>query len=68
MGGSSLHTLNFTLETRLAYSERDSQAQCNLFNREDSLHQSLGVFASHGVTPKLILMLRSPVTHAAAAG
>ena len=45
-----------------------SQGGCNLFNREDNLHASLRVFASHGVQPKLILMLRSPVTHAAAVG
>ena len=66
MGAHSLDTLNRTLQERLAYS--DSQTRCNLFNKEGSLPPSLGVFASHSVTPKLILMLRSPVTHVAAAG
>ena len=64
----SLQELKRTLQKRLAYSEQDNQARCNLFNREDGpqeggLQASLLVFASHSVTPKLILMLRSPVTH-----
>ena len=63
VGPGSLDTLNRSLQERLASSEQDSQTRCNLFNREDSLQLSLSVFASHGVTPKLILMLRSPVTH-----
>jgi len=63
VGSGSLDTLNRSLQERLASSEQDSQTRCNLFNREDSLQLSLSVFASHGVTPKLILMLRSPVMH-----
>ena len=67
-GPWSSATLNRTLRNRLAYSKQDSQTRCNLFNREESLQASLRIFASQGVTPKLILMLRSPVTHAASAG
>lgn len=63
VGPESLSKLSRILENRLAQSEKDSQPLCNLFNREDSLHLSLRVFASHGVMPKLILMLRSPVMH-----
>ena len=73
MGKGSLDTLKRTLQERLAYSEQDNQARCNLFNREDGpqgggLQASLLVFASHSVTPKLILMLRSPIMHAVSTG
>jgi len=63
VGRDSIHALNHSLLARLASSEQDSQARCNLFNREDALEDSLRVFAFNGVTPKIILMLRSPVTH-----
>ena len=59
VGPGSLDTLNRSLQERLASSEQDSQTRCNLFNREDSLQLSLSVFASHGVTPKLILITGS---------
>ena len=68
MGKGSLDTLKRTLQERLAYSEQDNQARCNLFNKEGGLQASLLVFASHSVTPKLILMLRSPIMHAVSTG
>ena len=67
-GPYSSGTLNRTLQKRLAYSKQGGQTRCNLFNREESLHASLRIFASQGVTPKLILMLRSPATHATSEG
>lgn len=42
----------------------DAAEDCNLLNREDQLSKSLQTFSSLGLpSPRLILMLRHPVTH-----
>ena len=47
-------------------SSSSSSRTCNLFNREDTLASSLRVFAwAGGVEPRIILLLRQPITHVA---
>ena len=60
VGPSSVHTLNTSL---LAAASNRRSPRCNLFNREDNLATSVRVFAPKGIEPKLILLLRHPISH-----
>jgi len=61
VGPRSLALLNRSIASVLAAGA--PQRQCNLFNREDGLAASVLRFEQQRVEPKLVLLLRDPVTH-----
>jgi len=69
VGSGSLHKLNVTIPRVVGWQQGRgcgricAERQCNLFNREDGLASSVLRFSLHNVEPKLILLLRDPVTH-----
>ena len=63
VGPRSLETLADSVTSAVLAGRRQLRTGCNLFNREGGLASSVLRFSLHDVEPKLILLLRDPVTH-----
>jgi len=69
VGPSSVYTLSASLAAAssrrrsLAAASSRRRPRCNLFNREDNLATSVKVFTLKRIEPKLIVLMRHPISH-----
>ena len=55
--------LDKSISSAVPAGRRQRDTRCNLFNREGVLASSVQRFSLNALEPKLILLLRHPVTH-----